>query len=359
MGPLLLITLTLTAVIWLTQGLRLLDRMIRNGLAFGSFLYLTSLLMPALLTIVLPIAAFCATLYTYNRLTNDSELMVMSAAGSSRLGMAWPAVLLALILTGVSYLLVLYLNPLTASNFRYTQYEFRTNVANILLQEGVFNTPVSGLTVYIRERSSTGELFGILVHDNRNPQRPVTMMAERGALVRTPQGPRFVMVNGNRQQVEQDSRQLSLLYFESYALDLDSFARDDGAGWRQPGERYLGELFWPNMNDADDRQNYWRLVVQGHANVAQPLYVVALIAVALAALLATEFDRRGQTKRIILAAAGGVIIQILAFGTTFIARRTPVLIPLIYVIPTLLIATSFYLLLREREPRRQVSGEAL
>lgn len=342
------ITLTLTGVIWLTQALRLLDRLIGNGVAFGSFLYLTSLLMPALLSVVLPIATFCAAIYAYNRLLTDSELVVMSAAGMGRLRLAGPALTLAALVAALNYLLVLYMIPLSAGTFRDTQYEFRANVANLLLQEGVFNTPVPGLTVYVRERLPSGELLGILVHDNRDAQRPSTMMAERGALVRTPQGPRFLMINGNRQQVEQDRKQLSLLYFDSYTLDLEAYTKNEGTGWRQPSERFISELLRPNMNDADDRQNYWRLVVQGHTNLAQPLYVIALVLVALAAMLAAEFDRRGQTRRILAAAAAGIAIQVMAFGVTYMARRTPLMIPLIYLMPLTCAATGIYLLLNER-----------
>ncbi len=347
-APLVFITLTLTGVIWLTQALRLLDRLIGNGVAFSSFLYLTSLLMPALLSVVLPIAAFCATIYAYNRLTTDSELVVMSAAGMGRIKLAGPALALAGMIALFNYALVLYLIPLSAGTFRDTQYEFRANIANLLLQEGVFNAPVPGLTVYVRERLPNGELLGILVHDNRDTQRPITMMAERGAMVRTPQGPRFIMVSGNRQQVEQDRKQLSLLYFDSYMLDLDAYTKNEGSGWRQPNERFLGELLRPNLNDADDRQNYWRLVVQGHANLAQPLYVITLILVALAAMLAAEFDRRGQTRRILVAAVAGIVIQVMAFGITYLARRTPVMIPLVYLTPLACAGAGLYLLLSER-----------
>lgn len=356
-GPLVFITLTLTSIIWLTQALRLLDRFVGAGLGFGDYMWLTGLLLPSLLAIVVPIAAFCATLYAYHRLTSDSELVVLWSAGCSRLALARPALTLAAGITALVYLLVLFLVPLSASTFRTAQYEFRTALTSLVIHEGEFNTPVAGLTVYVRERSASGELRGILVHDNRDTARPVTMMAERGALVRTPQGPRFIMVNGNRQQINQD-RQLSLLYFDSYTLDLDAFAKSEGAGWRQPGERYLHELLWPDMTDANDRENYWRLIVQGHRNLAQPLYVLALILIALATVLAAEFNRRGQTRRLLAAAAAAIVLQVLSLAVGSLVGRSPAFLPLVYVLPIGFMAGAAWLLFNERRFRRAASSQA-
>ena len=78
---------------------------------------------------------------------------------------------------------------------------WRTAVDTLLLREGVFNNPAPGMTVYLRERGADGEFRGILVHDNRDRENPVTYMAERGALVVSESGPRVVMVNGNQQPV--------------------------------------------------------------------------------------------------------------------------------------------------------------
>ncbi len=47
-------------------------------------------------------------------------------------------------------------------------------------------------------RQSNGELWDILVHDNPNPNTPVTMMAERGTVAACPNRPRFFLINGNR-----------------------------------------------------------------------------------------------------------------------------------------------------------------
>ena len=63
------------------------------------------------------------------------------------------------------------------------------------------------------------EVTGLLISDSRDPQKPVTILAERGVFVDSPGAARIVMVNGNRQQFDPDTRKLSLLSFESYTLD--------------------------------------------------------------------------------------------------------------------------------------------
>ena len=77
----LLVTFSLMSIIWLTQSLRVIDRIVNQGLPFGSFLYMTILLLPNILTMILPIALFGALLFAYNRLFTDSELVVMRAVG--------------------------------------------------------------------------------------------------------------------------------------------------------------------------------------------------------------------------------------------------------------------------------------
>ena len=126
----------------------------------------------------------------------DSELVVMQAAGLSRWRLSAPALQVAVGVTAIAYVIALYLQPVSYTRFRDMQSFLRNNYVSILLQEGVFSNPVEGLTVFIRERDADGILHGILVHDNRNPKNPITMMAEEGKLVETPQGPRFLLKNG-------------------------------------------------------------------------------------------------------------------------------------------------------------------
>ena len=111
-GPFAIITLTLTGVIWLTQSLRFVGKIINADMPTGMFFYITLLILPGVLSLILPIGLFCSLLYGYHRLSMDSELVVMRAAGMSRRQLAGPGLLLASAVMLASYLCTLYLMPM-------------------------------------------------------------------------------------------------------------------------------------------------------------------------------------------------------------------------------------------------------
>src|SRR5947207_14323993 len=94
-GVMIFVTAALSAAIWLAQSLRLIDLIVNRGLSIEIFLYLAALILPRFLDIVLPIGVFIAVLFTFNRLTGESELVVMRSAGLSHFALAKPVLLLA------------------------------------------------------------------------------------------------------------------------------------------------------------------------------------------------------------------------------------------------------------------------
>ena len=326
----LFVTLSLVCAIWLMQSLRLIDLIVNRGLPFSMFLYMSMLMLPTFLALILPVSLFTAVLFAYNRLTMDSELLVMRAAGISQTGLSKSAFLLAGIVTVIIYSLTLYLLPLSFREFKDRQVTIRNDFSTVLLQEGVFTELAMGITVFVRERGAEGELLGVLVHDGRNPEKPVTMMAENGALVRTDEGPQVIMVNGNRQEVSKDSGTLSLLYFDRYVLDVHSVDKTLDKRWREPRERFLDELFFPDMTDGNNRFNAAKLRAEGHQRLTLPIYALTFTVIALAALLSGDYARRGLGKRITTAILLIVAIQGAALGFTNLAARFPWLVPLIY-----------------------------
>ncbi len=339
----------LTGLILLVRSLRLIDYVINLGVSLASVLQLAALLAPSILGVLFPIAAFVAIMFTYNRLATDRELVVMRAAGVSQFQLAGPAMRLALLVMLIGYALNLYLTPLSYRAFKDLQYAYRNNFVGVLLREGRFNTPIDGVTVYVRARASSGELLGVLVHDKRNRQRPVTWMAERGLLVTSENTPQVIMFNGNRQEVDETSGQLSLVYFDRGSLDLDFLDQALSARWLDPKERFLPDLFNPSKSASDQRYAD-ELVAEGHQRLANPLYTLAFAMIALASLLSGDFNRRGQTRRVLTAISLVMLLQVGGIGLSNWAANFTGLIPLMYGVPVAAILGSAYIL--SRYPRR-------
>lgn len=322
----LLITFSLTSIVWLTQALRFIDFIVNQGVSITVFLHLTLLLVPSLMLMILPPALFCSVLFVYNKLTADSELVVMQAMGLSRWRLAAPALEIAALGAVLAYGIALYLQPVSYTQFKDMQSFLRNNYVSIMLQDGVFSNPVEGLTVFIRERDKEGILHGILVHDNRQPDTSVTMMAEEGSLVQTPQGPRFLLSNGNRQ--EMNNGRLSLLNFESYTLDISFYT--DAMGTRKPDTQ---EMFLPQLladsNDATPQENMKRRA-EAHQRLIWPAYSVTLTLIALATLLSGQFNRRGQWQRIALAVAMVTLLVFASVGLRGMMAIHPAIVPLAY-----------------------------
>ncbi len=342
-----LITLSLTSIIWLTQALRFIDFIVNRGISFLSFLELTLLLVPSLMLFVIPFAFLCGALYVYYRLMMDSELLVLSGAGLSRFQIASPAVKVALAGCLISYCISLYILPVSYHEFKNMQSFLRDNYVSLLLQEEVFNSPVEGLTVYIRDHDKDGILHGIIVHDSRNSKKPpVTMMAEEGKLLQTPQGPRFVLYNGNRQEVQ--NGKLSFLNFDQYTLDISFYTSADNNRANQPEEMFLPELLFPrNVTGLEEA----RLMAEGHNRLSWPLYPLALTLLAVSVLLSGEFNRRGQWQRITTVVVVAGIALAASVGFMQIAIKNPWVIILMYVNVGVLIAISM-LCLSDRKARR-------
>jgi lipopolysaccharide export system permease protein len=350
------VAICLTCAIWLTQSLRFVDLIVNRGLTLATFVYLVMLLLPSFLVIVLPVAAFSAVLFTYNRLHNDSELVVLRASGVGPLALAQPALVMAGIVALGVLSLNLYFLPTSYRAFKDLQFQIRNNAASILLQEGVFTPFLRGITVYVRERQRNGELAGLLVHDSREPARAITYVAEIGALLSTPEGPRVVMVKGNRQEYDQKNQRLSTLYFDHYALDIGTLSHSAEDRWREPRERYLHELF--NVDDTDaDRQHALRLRIEGHQRLVSPLFTLAFTMIGLAALLSGEFSRRGQVGRILAAVLVVVAVQTTGLGLGNLAiKYGGAIVPLLYVNATLPFAVGLWLIVRA--PRRHRAATA-
>lgn len=334
-GPLAIATLILTGIIWLTQALQMLDLVIAQGQTAITYLFLTALALPKVLETVMPLALFAATLYALHRLYTDSELVVLYSAGLSHWMIARPILLIAGVVSVIVISLNFYFMPAGLRELRTRIFDIRSDVAAVMIREGQFTTPVHGLTVFVRERSADGSINGILVHDNRTPEEPITYMAETGTLVNTDAGPRLVMFNGNIQRANKKpgEESLTLLYFDKYTYDLSQFTDQREEAYLEDRERYFHELIWPEPGDAYANTKPGELFAEANARLISPIYPFMFALLALAALVSAEFNRRGYARRIVLIVLIGTGVRVLALAIHNLMVTVPLAAVLAYLLP--------------------------
>jgi lipopolysaccharide export system permease protein len=328
----LLVSGVLAYILWLTQSLGYIEMIINKGLSIGTWLELTLLLMPNVMVIILPISLFLVVLFTYNKMTVDRELVVAQAAGISQWGLAFPAIVVAVLTTAAAYTLTLYYGPMSVRAFKELQWSVRSDVSQVILREGTFNQVGKGLTIYVRERGPEGDLRGLLVHDNRDEIKSITMMAENGAVVSGPDGPRVILSKGSRQELTRGVGDLTLLYFDRYTVDLGLIELTGDARFKDNRERSTAELFTLSEADGIKPRNIRRMRVEGHQRLTNPLWNLSLAAVALAFILTGTFNRHGQVKRISVAILCTVIIETAGLGAASLASKNLLFVPLLYLV---------------------------
>jgi len=334
-GPVALLTVLLTGVIWLTNSLQYLDLVINRGQSALTFLYLVLLILPTLLATIMPLAFYFAALITLQRLQGDSELTAMTSAGYSLRQLAVPVLGCAAIVMALSYACVLYLAPAGQRALRDKLVDVRADMAGALINEGEFNTSQPGLTVFIRQLGSNGDIHGILVHDSRDRARPVTYIAEKGILAQTPAGTRLIMMDGTIETSAQAGKQLQVLQYESHIMNLDQFSGPARYTLRKIQERYLGELFWPPEQQGVTPRIRDQFLAEAHNRIAQPLYCIAFALIALAAVTRGRRQRGSVALRLTIASLAAAGLRIAGYGVMGMAQRNPPLVALFYLLPVL------------------------
>lgn len=357
-GPFIFFVVVFTGVIWLTQSLRVIDTVVNNGQSAWVFLEFTALLLPMVLALVLPIALFAAVLYGVNRLFTDSEIVVMLAAGVSGTAILRAVTAFSMIVLVVVYAFTLFLMPTAQREMRDRITQIRGDVAAAFVREGEFLTPVRGVTVYLRGTGESGELFGVFVQDEREPERSVTYTAERALLLRDGDGTRLVMFDGIAQsQTAGPDRNLSILRFERLVYDLSQFEEGGPVRFRKPSELFIGELLSIDANQAAPRPvSEYR--AEAHEALSSPLYTIALPLLAVAFVISAGFRRQGFAGRIIMAVVAAVALRLSGFAFKSMATGASEFVPLMYLPPLIGIIAAFWMLSGWRTGLSRRTGNA-
>ncbi|NDV99504.1 LPS export ABC transporter permease LptF [Salipiger sp. PrR002] len=347
-------SLVLVMVYWVNRAVNLFGDLIADGHTGGIFLEFTLLSLPAVIGIVLPIAAFAAAVYVTNRASNDSELTVVQAAGFSPWRLARPVLVFGVIIGAMMAVLTHALVPLSIAQLREREAEISGSVSARLLHEGTFLHPTKGVTFYIREISPEGELRDVFLSDRRQEGREVIYTARTAYILRGDTGDTMLtMVEGIAETLRLSDNSLSTTTFTDLTYDISGLITPD----RRPGRRarQIGTLELLTDTEAvaeEVNDSVGEVLEEAHMRFEQPLLCVVAALIGYAALMTGSFSRFGVTRQIVGAIFLLVLIKIIESAVSTPVRANGALWPLIYLPSIAGFAISALMLWRAARPRR-------
>jgi len=344
LGAFLVVLVSLTAVIWVTQALRDIDLMTSQGQTILVFVGITGLIVPLLVLVIAPIALLIAVAHTLNKLSADSEIIVMNAAGMSPWILFRAFMSAAIVVSIVVMAISAYFAPKGLRMLRDWLTEVRANVVSTIVQPGRFTSIENGVTIHIRERRRNGQLVGIFLDDQRNQKERMTVLAETGELIDNDNGTFLVLQTGVVQRQETGKHDPAMVVFDRYAFDLSQFAGGPQAVKYSIRERYLWQLMFPDPKDPFFIEQPGQFRAELHDRLIAPLYPLAFVVIAFAYLGAPRTNRQSRTLSMFGAIGAVALLRLAGFASTVFGANAPWMLSLQYIGMAIAFGGGYYVI---------------
>ncbi len=322
MGAFLMVLVSVTMLMWITQALRNIDVMTDQGQNILVFLGITALIIPMLVMIIAPIALLIAVAHVLTKLGNDSELIVMNSAGMPPWHIFRPFFAVAIVVSLGVAALAFYVSPKCLRELRSWATNIRAEIVTSNVQPGRFIVVEGKLTLHIRERLPNGQLSGVLLDDQRDPKERITILAERGDLLSNDRGLFLVLESGAVHRQEDKQRDPVIVGFMQYAFDLSRLSPSISSVEFSMQERPITDLIWPQADDPTYQRAPRQFSAELFNRIGMTLYPLAFMVVAFAYLGAPRTTRQSRAMSLAIAIFVALGVRTLGFVSVVAGARS-------------------------------------
>lgn len=352
----LMVLFGLLSIVWLNNGLRMLELVVNKGAPFAEFLVLAFLPVPLWLMVALPLAGFIGVIWVIYKFATDRELTVMQAIGLSPFQFSVSVMIFGSLLSGFLFINSLSLLPAAFTEFKEAQFRVRAAIPKILIQDGVFVDLGDRLTLYIEKKVSGQEVNKVFIQDSRNEDMIVTYTSEKGRFTIQQGRPIFELTNGQRIELDSEGRAAASLSFSSHSLDISQRSDRTGSRFADSNEESVLSLLDPTQSP--EPRYVSQRQAMAHYRLASPLSAFALCVMAAAFMLVGYVTRKNILWRIAAVSIAGILMQSLIVMARGIIIETPASWPVIYLVSLIPACLSLYALYQPVKTYRVFSSMA-
>jgi lipopolysaccharide export system permease protein len=344
------VLLSAVGITWIVNLLGRINFLTTSGQSFFYFLKFSSNLLPAAFPVVMPFALVIAVTQTLSTMNQDSELVVINAAGAPRSAVIRPVLLFAVVIAIASFLIANFVVPYSQINMRQMMADARADVIDLVVQQGVFTKIDTDLYLQIENRDANGAIQGMFLSDSRDKATDLIYYAKDALVVDTGSKNLLIMKDGEVDRRDVQTGGVSIIKFNTYALDLAALApADDGEPSIFAKDRPLDYLLSPDPNDKQFQQNPLRFRSELAKRLTDWMYPIVFALISLAAAADSRSHREARISASFTAITLSLILFWLGYSTGQSSVKNASMIPLLYAFPILGGLSAIYALVTNRQ----------
>ena len=218
----LLSSVAITSIIWVIQGVNLLDIVSERGHTFQVYFFYSLLNIPKIFSKLLIFTYFLTLFVILSRYEENNEILVFWTNGIKKISFINFIGKLSLIFVFIQLILNLYIVPYTQNLSQEYLKNSSIEFFPKLLQEKKFSNVMKNLTIFVEEYDSLGKLRGIYIKEKINNNENKIIIANSGEIVNDDGDFSFKLSDGKIINVDKD---LSFnLGFKETIYELSKFS---------------------------------------------------------------------------------------------------------------------------------------
>ncbi|WP_419910582.1 LptF/LptG family permease [Hoeflea sp.] len=328
-------TLLATATIAMTtQVLLRVDLLSSTGQSLLAFLRLAGLVMPTMMVIVMPFALMIGAAQTLSTMNSDSELAVIEASGGSRALIARPILLVAALMSLLSLWESNYVEPWVNKQIKILVNQASADLFSAAVQSGTFHKVEDNLHVSVQEKLPGGQLGGIFLADERDPDADLLYYAKHGDFSETGGRDILVLSDGELHRKDNGDGTVSIIRFANYALDLSLIGGSSGrTGILQPKEQSTRYLLNPDAEDPYFVRNPRDFIKRINKRLSEWLYPLTFGFITVYFLGKAHSNRHEQVWSVVTAASIAFLLRGFGFYSVDESSQSRLFSILCYAVP--------------------------
>lgn len=201
---------------------RIISLIVNKDVEVSVILGLVSNLSVSFFPLATPLAVFFATIYTLNKLSEDSEIIAMRSFGITKARIYMPFFVTSLLIATTVYSLNSVYIPKASGNFKNTILKLTSTGMLTSIKSGQFFTDIPNVTLFADSVSEDGNSFeNVFIHFKSNLEQRV-IFAKKGTLIklyaddRDAPSLRLHLIDGNIVKIDTATSNAEKIIFQVY-----------------------------------------------------------------------------------------------------------------------------------------------